>query len=102
MKVYVDNYKKVSSWIWDFDKEKGEFCLKINFSSLDWDEPLNLLSLAYHDKQVRKEVCEEITEELLDISHEYWKTFLKNGVQYMTSNDLYELLKEITKRIQKK
>jgi hypothetical protein len=64
MKVYVDNYKKVSSWIWDYDKEKKEFCLKINFSSLDWDEPLNLLSLADYTKQVRKDVCEEIRQKL--------------------------------------
>ena len=57
-----------------------------------------LQSLADHTKQVRKEVCEQITEELLDVSHQYWKTFLRNGVQYMTSDDLYEFLKEINNK----
>ena len=90
MKVYVDNYKKVSSWIWDFDKEKKEFCLKINFSSLDWDEPLNLLSLASHDKQVRKEVCDNFRK----IAMQYYTTDDKGNL-ILTCNDVWDILSKL-------
>lgn len=69
-----------------YDKKRLQSCL--------------LKLLADHTKQVQKKVCEQITEELLDVSHQYWKTFLKNGVQYMTSDDLYEFLEEINNKIQ--
>ena len=97
MKVYLDfEDMKEKAYLTDNAlisiQRKDHYIDKVEF--------VKIKSLTDYTKQVRKEVCEEITEELLDISHEYWKTFLKNGVQYMTSNDLYELLKEITKQIQ--
>lgn len=65
-------------------------------------EECPLQSLADHDKQVKKEVCEQVKTELLDISHEYWRVFKQNGKQYMTSDDIAEYLDVILDQIQNK
>jgi hypothetical protein len=63
---------------------------------------VELVSLADYTNQVRKEVCEQVKTELLDISHEYWRVFKQNGKQYMTSDDIAEYLDVILDQIQKK
>jgi hypothetical protein len=64
------------------------------------DERCPLQSLTDYTKQVRKEVCEQVKTELLDISHEYWRVFKQNGKQYMTSDDMAEYLDVILDQIQ--
>ena len=59
-----------------------------------------LQNISDYTKQVRKEVCEQVTTELLDISHEYWRVFKQNGKQYMTSDDIAEYLDVILDKIQ--
>lgn len=86
MKIYVDElpkscskcpikYFKFNEWDCEFEdycpytKDKVEYC------ATNRSNKCPLQSLADHDNQVRKEVCEQVKTELLDFSHEYWRVF---------------------------
>ena len=111
MKVYVDELPKScndckfrvfiaytkNGW-----EHSERYCsiMKDNYDCKCSKENCPLQSLSDHDKQVRKEVCEEIQSELLDFTHKYWRVFNQNGKQYMTDDDLIECLNEIIDKIQ--
>jgi hypothetical protein len=75
MKVYVDELHIKNCSCCDFCYSNSQGCVcKLTGHITRYDEPLEemrskcpLLSLTDHDKQVRKEVCEEIYNKIVDI-----------------------------------
>lgn len=94
MKVYVDidDTRKITTYHDGLGTQQGLYVYG--------KDKIEVLSLADYAKQVRKEVCEEISYRLLDFSHSYWKVFKQNGKQYMTDDDLMGCLDEILDKMQ--
>lgn len=100
MKVYVDELPSCCEDCVCHNGVNGR-CKLLHRTTFDIppkDCPLQ--SLADHEKQVKKEVCEQVKTELLDFSHEYWRVFKQNGKQYMTDDDIEEKLDIILDKIQ--
>lgn len=94
MKVYIDA-NDIGKTV-TYKEENG----KRQYLYIHDNEGFIFKELSDYDKQVRKEVCEEIQSELLDFTHKYWRVFKQNGKQYMTDDDLIECLNEIISQIQ--
>lgn len=88
MKVYVDNKDKMTSYQWGYDEESKRYFVKINFD-VPSDTKVNVLSIAEHDKQVRKEVCERL-DKIIE------KYLCKKG-RYRESLDISSIIKQVMK-----
>lgn len=77
----------------EIERWKEQYFTEIGALSYAFNQAFVLDKISFAVEQLEK-VKEKVICGVMDISNNYWSCFVKDGSQYMTSEDLYDALEQ--------